>query len=317
MRRQNQPFFSIIVPTYKRPAQLANCLESLACLSYPRDCFDVIVVDDGSETSTEVVVAGFQKRMDVTLMIQPKAGPAMARNTGAARAKGEFLAFTDDDCTPASNWLKNLAVRFAASPDSAIGGRMVNALPDNPYSTASQLLVDYLYGYYNSDPNRARFLGSNNLALPVDRFHAIGGFDTNFPRAAGEDRELCDRWLHHGYKMLYAPEVLVYHTHALTFRTFWRQQFNYGRSGSYFHQVRARRHQGRIRVERIEFYLNLLRYPLTQMRARRAFLLAKLFLISQVAIMAGILWEQVNQTTGIHRNRNRRWIIGSDHGSSD
>ncbi|MFQ5938329.1 MAG: glycosyltransferase [Acidiferrobacterales bacterium] len=316
MRRQNQPFFSIIVPTYKRPAQLANCLESLACLNYPRDCFEVIVVDDGSDVSPEAVVTRFRKRVDVTLLIQPEAGPAMARNTGAARAKGEVLAFTDDDCTPAHNWLQNLAIRFAASPDSAIGGRTVNALPDNLYSTASQLLVDYLYGTYNCDPNRARFFTSNNLALPGNRFHAIGGFDANFSRAAGEDRELCDRWLHHGYRMLYAPEVLVYHTHALTFRTFCRQQFNYGRGGSYFHHVRARRRQGRIRVERMEFYLNLLRYPLTRMRARRAFLFSKLFLISQGAIMAGILWEQVNHTTGIHRNRKRRWIVVSGHDSS-
>ena len=81
---------------------------------------------------------------------------------------------------------------------------------------------------------------ANNLALPEDRFRAIGGFDTIFPLAASEDREFCDRWLHHGFQMTYAPEAVVYHARALTFRSFWRQHFKYGRGAFHFHQVRAR-----------------------------------------------------------------------------
>jgi len=69
----------------------------------------VIVVDDGSEMPLEAVVAAFHDQLDVTLLTEPHAGPATARNTGAVRAKGEFLAFTDDDCTPASDWLQTLA----------------------------------------------------------------------------------------------------------------------------------------------------------------------------------------------------------------
>ena len=292
-----QPFFSIIVPTYSRLGQLAACLQSLASLNYPRDRFEVIVVDDGSKTPPEAVVASFCDRIDVTLLTQPHAGPAAARNTGAARAMGEFLAFIDDDCAPAPDWLQSLAARFATAPDYAIGGQTVNALPDNPYSTASQLLITYLYAYYNADPNQARFFTSNNLALPTDRFHAIGGFDTTFARAAAEDRELCDRWLHHGYRMTYAPEVLIYHAHTLTFVTFWRQHFNYGRGAIRFHRARARRSQGRIRLEPLSFYLNLLRYPISRARIRQKLLLAALLVLSQVANAAGFLWKRVNQTT--------------------
>jgi GT2 family glycosyltransferase len=49
------------------------------------------------------------------------------------------------------------------------------------------------------------------------------------PYAAGEDREFCDRWLRHGYRMAYVPKATVYHAHELTFCTFWRQHFGYGR----------------------------------------------------------------------------------------
>lgn len=103
-----QPFFSIIVATYARSAQLATCLQSLTHLEYPRDRFEVIVVDDGSKVPPEAEVAGFHGRLHVTLLTQHHAGPAKARNTGAARAKGQFLAFTDDDYVPSNNWLQAL-----------------------------------------------------------------------------------------------------------------------------------------------------------------------------------------------------------------
>ncbi len=285
--------FSIIVPTYGRPGQLATCLQFLACLDYPLDRFEVIVVDDGSQRPPESVVLAFRDQFNVTLLTQPHAGPAAARNTGAARAKGKFLAFTDDDCAPAPNWLQTLAARFTQVPDGAIGGRTFNALPANPYSAASQLLIDYLYAYYNADPDRASFLTSNNMALPAGHFRAIGGFDSTFPRAAAEDRELCDRWLHHGYHLIYAPEARVYHAHALTFGTFWRQHFNYGRGAFYFHEIRARRGQDRIKLEPFSFYADLLRYPSTQAQQnRQALLLAALLVTAQVANTAGFFWEQ-------------------------
>jgi glycosyltransferase involved in cell wall biosynthesis len=286
---QEPPLFSIIVPTYARPAQLATCLDALVRLEGPGDRFEVIVVDDGSENPPEDVIASFRDRLELTLLVQPHTGPATARNAGAARARGKFLAFTDDDCAPASNWLQTLAARFAMAPDRIVGGRTLNALADNPYSTVSQLLIDYLDAYYNANPSEARFFTSNNLALPADRFNAMGGFDTTFPRAAAEDREFCDRWLHHRYRITYAPEVVVYHSHVLTFRTFWRQHYNYGRGAYHFHQARIRRDQEPIRLEPLAFYLNLVRYPFSQAPSRRASLLASMLVISQLANAAGFL----------------------------
>ena len=292
------PFFSIIIPTYNRKVQLAVCLQALTLLDYPRDRLEVIVVDDGSETRPEDVVASFRKQLDITLLTQLNAGPATARNAGAAQAKGDFLAFTDDDCAPAPTWLQTLAARFAKTPDCAIGGQTLNSLPNNPHSTASQMLINYLYTYYNIVPEQARFLTSNNLALSTERFRAIGGFDITFPLAAAEDREFCGRWLYYGYRIIYAPEVVVYHTHALTFRTFWRQHFNYGRGAFHFHKVRARRNQTRIRVEPKSFYLNLLRYPFSRTQGWEAPWVAVLMMVSQLANVSGFFWERINRTKG-------------------
>ena len=288
-----QPFFSIIVPTYNRPDQLAACLQALARLEYPRHRFEVIVADDESDTSPEMVVAAFREQFNVTLVSQSHAGPAAARNTGVARARGDFLAFTDDDCAPSPDWLKALAARLATTPDYIIGGRTVNALRDNPYSTTSQVIIDMVYEYYNADPDRARFFASNNLTVPTHRFRALGGFDATF--TASEDRELCDRWLHEGYQMTYAPEAVVYHAHALTLRCFLRQHFGYGRGAFRFHQIRARRASGRFRQD-LKFYRHLpgiLRHVFSQARGGRALFVVALLGGWQVANAAGFVYEGV------------------------
>jgi GT2 family glycosyltransferase len=294
----HQPFFSVVVPTYDRPQRLAACLQSLTCLDYRRDGFEVIVVDDGSDVPPEAAVAPFRDRIDVTLLTQPHAGPATARNAGAARARGELLAFTDDDCSPAPDWLRALSARFAGCPSHAIGGRTLNGLPNNSYSTASQLLIGYLYAYYNATADQAGFLASNNLALPAGRFHDIDGFDTTYPSSAAEDRDLCDRWLHRGYRMVYAPEVVVYHAHALTLRSFWRQHFRYGRGAFRFHEARARRGEGRIRVEPRAFYQGLLGYPLSAAPRPRAAVLSALLLLTQAANAAGFVAEWLSRRVG-------------------
>jgi len=242
---RKQPSFSIIIPTYNRTAQLTNCLYSLTLLDYPRNCFEVIVVNDGGETKLEAIVDPFRNQINLSLITQSQAGPAAARNSGAAKTNGEFLAFTDDDCMPAPDWLQVLAAHFTEKRDCIIGGRTINLLTDNIYSTMSQLILDVVYRHYNVKPHKSRFFATNNMAMPVNLFRVIGLFETTF--TTSEDREFCDRSLYNGFQMIYAPEILVYHAHALTLGTFWRQHFNYGRGAFYFHRVRAQRGQGRIK----------------------------------------------------------------------
>ena len=286
------PSFSVVVPTYARERQLADCLAALAALDYPRGLFEVLVVDDGGGLA-DGAVEPFRDALDLKLIAQQHAGPAAARNTGARAARGELLAFTDDDCRPAPGWLKALAASLRTEPGSAAGGRTVNALEDNPYSAASQSLVDYLYESWNvSGPGGPLFFTSNNFALPASVFRDAGGFDESFPRAAGEDRELCDRLRARGVKLLYAPEAVVLHAHALSLTGFCRQHFNYGRAALHFRRARARRGGGPAKVEPAAFYLNLLRRPFARGEGFRALPLAALLLVSQAANAAGFFYER-------------------------
>ncbi|MFO7554072.1 MAG: glycosyltransferase [Desulfobacterales bacterium] len=285
--KEKKPFFSIIVPTYNRPRQIVSCLEALSRVNYPRARFEVIVVDDGSRIPARTVVSSFFDKMNLTVITQKNAGPSKARNAGAERAKGDFLAFTDDDCMPAPDWLLTLSNRFKISPECAVAGPSVNALEENIYDTASQMLIEYLHGYYNRDPEQARFITSNNLSLPAKQFKAVGGFDTNFSNAGGEDREFCEHLRHNGCRIIYAPEVVVHHSHGLTLSSFWRQHFNYGLGAFVFRQKCFQNRRQLVRMESTTFYLKLLSYSHTyNVKHSRSRLTALLFL-SQAANALG------------------------------
>ncbi len=316
------PFFSVVVPTYNRPERLTSCLAALAEQDYPRDRIEVVVVDDGSATPTDEVVRPFEARLAVTLLRQQNAGPAAARNAGAQRANGPLLAFTDDDCMPSLDWLSGFAARLAQKPDAMVGGRSLNALPNNLYSTASQALIDYLYSYYggatkaDSSPENGTqvqldeaqqsvFFASNNIAMTRENYLRLGGFDTSFPLAAAEDRELCDRWQHEGLQMVYAPEVTIRHAHHLSLKSFWRQHFGYGRGAFCFHQVRSQRNEAPIQVEPIKFYTDLLAYPLSRQDVQSPILVSGLFFLSQVATTTGFLWERTTQSKPLKKTAAR------------
>ena len=286
------PFVSIVVPTYRRPARLADCLRSFTALDYPPDRFEVVVVDDGSGAPPEAAVAAAGRRVHTSLVVVEHAGPAAARNAGAARAKGELLAFTDDDCRVTAGWLRAFAARFRTGDGAMLGGRTVNALTANACASASQVLIDYLYRHYNADPDNARFFASNNLAVPTDRFQHLGGFDTSFALAAGEDRELCHRWRGAGHRLVYVPDAIVLHAHALTLRQFWRQHFDYGRGAAHLRSRLPRERESAISLESPSFYLQLLTCALRLPRGapRRASITA-LLAFSQMATAAGV-WRE-------------------------
>ena len=289
------PIFSVVITTYNRPEELAGCLESLAAQDCGRDAFEAIVVDDGGERPLDEVVDGFRGRLAVSLIRQTHGGAAKGRNTGAARARGRYLAFTDDDCRPDAGWLSALDRRLARDPGVLAGGRTVNALGANLCSAASQLIVDVVYEHYNPDPENARFFASNNMAMSAEEFRRLRGFDEGFDLHACEDRDLCDRWRHAGRRMVYAPDAVVRHGHQLSFTAFCRQHFAYGRGAVRFHRLRAERGSGRLARE-VGFHFRVDRWllrPFRESPATRALPLAALLVVWQGANTAGYLYERV------------------------
>ncbi len=276
---------SVIIPTYNRPNALVKCLQALCDQTF-NGAWEVIVVDDGGEERLDSMIMEVAREIEISLYRQENQGPATARNFGSKHATGEFLAFLDDDCMPTSSWLQEL---FNHSEEGLmVGGLTVNKLKNNPYSEASQVLVSYLYQYFEGTP--WYFFTSNNFLVQKRDFLEIGGFDESFSTSAGEDREFCFRWLRTGGKMKYVETSRINHLHDLTFQAFWKQHLKYGRAARYFFQkTKAAKFQPQ-RTE-IRFYIQLYAFILKLEKPEIFFQVKTICLItlSQIATFFGYL----------------------------
>jgi GT2 family glycosyltransferase len=104
---------SIIIPTYKDWVRLALCLESLAAQTYDTDLYQIIVVNN---YTVDTLPAGYLVPENSRLITEQKAGPYAARNAGIKIAEGSILGFTDSDCIPDKNWIKNAVAAFERDP---------------------------------------------------------------------------------------------------------------------------------------------------------------------------------------------------------
>lgn len=193
------PLFSVIIPTYQRNDLLAKCLDCLAPgVQTLLAQYEVIVTDDGSETTAEVMM---RERYPWAKWIPgSRRGPAANRNNGVNCAQGEWLAFTDDDCLPDPQWLKAYAEAIVAEPYCFVfEGR---TYVDRPrLSLAETSPINESGGY----------LWSCNLVMQRQLFESLGGFDERFPYAAMEDVDLRLRLTKHGHKFSFIKAASICH----------------------------------------------------------------------------------------------------------
>lgn len=280
--------FSVVVPTHRRPAELAECLSSLRRIDFAE--FEVVVVDDGGPDDLRPIVRSCEAVLPLRLVRTSHGGPGAARNLGARHARGRVLAFTDDDCRPSPDWLRQLESALLRTPGALVGGRTINRLATNPYSATSQMIVDVAYAHHNPTPDDVRFVASNNMAVAADRFAELGGFDESFVEAA-EDRDLCDRWRARGFPLRYVEDAIVLHGHRLSFASFVRQHVRYGRGARRFHRARTARGTGDLLTEARAHLRFLRRFsrPLAALPVRGRLRAGALLAVWQVANGAGFV----------------------------
>ena len=183
---------SVVIPTHNRPERLARALAALD----GQGALEVIVVDDGSSPPARVPDGVGVVRHSVGR------GPAAARNAGWRAARGEYVAFTDDDCEPRPGWLAALAA--AAAPDAIVQGRIE---PDPSERAAHPGAFTRTLSQTAASP----FHPTANILYPRSLLERFGGFDESYPFAAGEDTDLGCAAVAHGARVVYADDALVYH----------------------------------------------------------------------------------------------------------
>ena len=255
-------------------------------------------MNDGGNYSPEEIVSRFEGEITVSLIKQEHSGPASARNSGARIARGRYLAFTDDDCLPNPDWLAEFETCLKKNPESVVGGKTLNLLNNNLYSTASQLICELAYNHYNQNSERASFFCTNNMVVPKTKLLEIGGFDENFKTA--EDRDFCKRWINHGLKMIYYPKAIIHHAHELNLRSFIEQHFKYGR-GSYQFYKKNRGPSINYYKDALRFNFNpnnLVLYPFFKVKGLERASIVIPMLLWQIVNTSGFLFELINQKLG-------------------
>jgi glycosyltransferase involved in cell wall biosynthesis len=179
MENTTYPYVSIIIPVFNEEKYIKKCLESINNLKYPKDRYEIIIVDNGSTDNTALICKYFTK----SIYILPKLNVSELRNYGAKQAKGKIYAFIDGDCVADTEWL-NYAI-MSIKEDVCVTGADCRISPEATWvenAWGSQLLQGRV---------EVTHIGAANLIVPADIFNKIGGFEAKLK--TGEDYEFSVR----------------------------------------------------------------------------------------------------------------------------
>lgn len=221
---------TILIPTYNRAGSLQTLLESICELDHPRECFEVIVVDNNSTDATPEVVERFKDRLpNLTRVVEKKLSFTAARHTGASAARSGVLAYIDDDVILDPGWLTaTLAVLTEETNVGIVAGRIEPRFefpPPHWALTAQQVFNGW--SLWRPSETRRETIGAcgPSLAVRADVLEVVGGFppDTIGVEAAGKSNTVEKIYVgpgdwglniavrNAGYSIVYDPAVLVHH----------------------------------------------------------------------------------------------------------
>lgn len=216
------PHVSVVVPVYNAQQTISHAIQSLLSQSYGGD-IEIIVVDDGSTDKTPQVVRSFR---EVLYVRQENAGPATARNRGAADSKGEFILFTDSDCIPHNNWVEKIVNGFGNENVSAVCGSYGIANPEDILARCIHDEILFRHRFLMSSYPRA--FGSYNVGIRRTVFFEVGGFDESYRQASGEDNDLSYKVVKSGQLIYFERKAIVNHYHTTQLFKYFKEQYRHG-----------------------------------------------------------------------------------------
>jgi glycosyltransferase involved in cell wall biosynthesis len=238
MRNVTEPFVSVVVPVRNAPQRIRCCIEALLNQSYPRERYEVIVVDNGSHDTTPQVVQSYPVTM---LVADSMPTPYLARNAGIRHANGEIIALIDANCTPTEQWLYNGVRMLQTAHADLAGGKVTFTFSADKTAAEMADAVLSVNVRYSIEHYRACMAG--NLFVRRHVVEAIGLFPQHI--RSGGDMLWTRQATSAGYTLVYAAQAEVhyparrlvpllkkYYRTGLGAPEVWRQQAQSSRSWS-------------------------------------------------------------------------------------
>lgn len=216
---------SVIIPARNEAPRIGDLVRAVTAQSVDDRMIEVIVVDDASTDGTREKAASAGAR--IVRLDDGHGNPAMARNIGAASARGDTLVFLDADCRPASDWLATLLAGHAS------GAAVVGGALDLPPGLSPSARCDYYCGWYHVHSSRPRGEVPNhppgNLSVCRAEFEATGGWTEQQPVAYAHEELAWQAEIHRrGGRILFEPGAVVYHHNRSGFRNLLRRNYRWG-----------------------------------------------------------------------------------------
>lgn len=213
------PRVSVILPVFNDEIRLKKCLEALEQQTYPKELYEVIVVDNASTTDLKSLVNRFQQSR---YCYEAKPGSYAARNFGLGLSTGKVIAFTDSDCIPALNWIKLGVSSLQNNYEPGLIGGAINLFYKNPNRLTGVELYEGIEGF----PQK-KYIEQENFGATANVFtykkiiDIVGNFNPGLK--SGGDAEWGKRVAKAGYRLYYADEVEVEHPARSTYSEYYKK----------------------------------------------------------------------------------------------
>lgn len=237
MQNNHKPKISVVIPTYNGASALGDTIDSLYKQSIPKTDYEVIVVNNNSSDNTEEVLQELkQKYPQLQHTIQPKQGVAPTRNLGASLAKANIILFLDDDMITSKDMLKEHIKSHAKHFGTVLG------FFETDWKKRNDKFLDYLeesgqqnaFNFKDGDIVSYKFFYTGNISVQREYFEKVGGFDEGFPGPGVEDIDLGYRMYCYGDRILFNKKASSLHVYYPDLKTFRSKKYKIGNPLSYF-----------------------------------------------------------------------------------
>ena len=221
------PFVSVIVPVLNSAQKIEKCIEALINQSYPKDQYEIIIVDNGSEDDTAELITKYPVKF---LVETSRKSPYIARNKGLLEAKGEIIALTDSDCLVVPNWIENGVNALVSNSAHLVGGHVSFAFSKE--KTAAEIVDSLTNLEVENNVQENGVAKTGNLFVHREVFESIGNFPGHL--RSGGDVLWTGRATQAGFQLIYSRETEVLKS-ARKLKALLKKQFRVGRGKSFIH----------------------------------------------------------------------------------